>query len=111
MRRSNSSIVLRLGDDMNAHMDIYVSSGKGNAGGSVLIRVCTKSTMARLKCLSGNRCKERFDGKRVINLTKQADDLQFVCTNSDIAHSNKVTHVTMLASAYQIVYTRSTKYA
>ena len=51
-----------------------------------------------------------FGGKSVINLAKHEGDLQFACTDSDTARSNKITHVTMVASGSRIVHARSTKY-
>lgn len=51
-----------------------------------------------------------FGGNSVINLAKQAGDLQFACTDSDTTRSNKITHVTMVASDSKIVHARSTKY-
>lgn len=53
---------------------------------------------------------KRFGGKSVINLAKQAGDLQFACTDSDTARNKKITHVTMVASDSKIVHARSTKY-
>lgn len=53
---------------------------------------------------------KRFGGKSVINLAKQAGDLQFACTDSKTTRSNKITHVAMAASDSQIVHARSTKY-
>lgn len=53
---------------------------------------------------------KRFGGKSVINLAKQVGDLQFACTDSDTTRSNKITHVTMVASDSKIVHARSTKY-
>lgn len=52
----------------------------------------------------------RFGGKSVINLARQEGDLQFICTDSDTVRSNKITHVTMVASDSKIVHARSTKY-
>ena len=49
-------------------------------------------------------------GSSVINLAKQGGDLQFVCTDSNTNRSNKITHVTMVASDSKIVHARSTKY-
>ena len=49
-------------------------------------------------------------GSGVINLAKQGGDLQFVCTDSNTNRSNKITHVTMVASDSKIVHARSTKY-
>lgn len=51
-----------------------------------------------------------FGGKSVINLANQKGDLQFACTDSDTARSNKITHVIMVASDSKIVHARSTRY-
>lgn len=53
---------------------------------------------------------KKFGGKSVINLANREGDLQFACTDSDTSRSNKITHVTMVASASKIVHARSTKY-
>ena len=51
-----------------------------------------------------------FGGNSVINLAKHEGDLQFACTDSDTNRSNRITHVTMVASSSRIVHARSTKY-
>ena len=51
-----------------------------------------------------------FGGNSVINLAKHEGDLQFACTDSDTTRSNRITHVTMVASSSRIVHARSTKY-
>ena len=49
-------------------------------------------------------------GSSVINMAKQPGDLQFLCTDSGTSRLSKITHVTMVASATQIVHARGTKY-
>ena len=51
-----------------------------------------------------------FGGASVINMAKQPGDLQFLCTDSGTSRTNKITHVTMVASPTQIVHARGTKY-
>lgn len=51
-----------------------------------------------------------FGGDAVINKAKQPGDLQFLCTSSKTSRANKITHVTMVASAQTIVHARGTKY-
>lgn len=60
---------------------------------------------------------ERYDaigkqmgGSSVIALAKQAGDLQFLCTDSDTERTNKITHVTMVASSSKIVHARGKAY-
>ena len=59
---------------------------------------------------SYSKIGKSFGGKSVINLANQEGDLQFACTDSDTERSNKITHVTMVASYSRIVHARSTKY-
>lgn len=53
---------------------------------------------------------KKMGGSSVIALGKQAGDLQFLCTDSDTERSNKITHVTMVASSSEIVHARGTAY-
>lgn len=52
----------------------------------------------------------RFGGKSVISIANHAGDLQFICTDSETKRSNRITHVTMVASDSRIVHARSSKY-
>ena len=51
-----------------------------------------------------------FGGESVIAKAKQPGDLQFLCTNRKTSRANKITHVTMVASATTIVHARGTAY-
>ena len=51
-----------------------------------------------------------FGGTAVIHKGKQPGDLQFVCTDSKTSRANKITHVTMVVNAQQIVHARGTAY-
>ena len=53
---------------------------------------------------------KKMGGSSVIALGKQAGDLQFLCTDSDTERSNKITHVTVVASSSEIVHARGTAY-
>lgn len=53
---------------------------------------------------------ERLGGSGVIALAGQEGDLQFLCTDSDTARSNRITHVAMVASQYRIVHARGKAY-
>lgn len=52
----------------------------------------------------------KFGGAAVIDEGKRAGDLQFICTNPKTGRTNRITHVTMVADAQQIVHARGTKY-
>ena len=51
-----------------------------------------------------------FGGADVIAKAKQSGDLQYLCTNRSTGRSNRITHVTMVASATTIVHARGTAY-
>ena len=51
-----------------------------------------------------------FGGESVIAKAKQPGDLQFLCTSRSTSRANKITHVTMVASATTIVHARGTAY-
>lgn len=51
-----------------------------------------------------------FGGESVIAKAKQPGDLQFLCTNRKTGRANRITHVTMVASATTIVHARGTSY-
>lgn len=51
-----------------------------------------------------------FGGESVIAKAKQPGDLQFLCTNRKTGRANRITHVTMVASATTIVHARGTAY-
>lgn len=51
-----------------------------------------------------------FGGTDVIAKAKQPGDLQFLCTNRKTSRANRITHVTMVASATTIVHARGTSY-
>lgn len=51
-----------------------------------------------------------FGGESVIARAKQPGDLQFLCTSRKTGRANKITHVTMVASATTIVHARGTAY-
>ena len=53
---------------------------------------------------------KKMGGSSVIALAKQVGDLQFLCTDSDTERTNKITHVTMVASASKIVHARGKAY-
>lgn len=52
----------------------------------------------------------KFGGSAVIEEGKRAGDLQFICTNSKTGRANRITHVTMVVDAQQIVHARGTRY-
>lgn len=49
-------------------------------------------------------------GSTILNLARQAGDLQFLCTDTDTSRSNRITHVAMVCDKDHIVHARSTKY-
>lgn len=51
-----------------------------------------------------------FGGESVIAKAKQPGDLHFLCTSRSTSRANKITHVTMVASATTIVHARGTAY-
>lgn len=53
---------------------------------------------------------KQMSGSSVIALAKQEGDLQFLCTDSDTERTNKITHVTMVASSSKIVHARGKAY-
>lgn len=56
------------------------------------------------------RIGKALGGADVITKAKQPGDLQFLCTNRKTGRANKITHVTMVASATTIVHARGTAY-
>lgn len=57
-----------------------------------------------------NRIGKTFGGADIIAKAKQPGDLQFLCTNRNTGRANRITHVTMVASATTIVHARGTSY-
>ena len=57
-----------------------------------------------------SRIGKTFGGADVIAKAKQPGDLQYLCTNRKTGRANKITHVTMVASATTIVHARGTAY-
>ena len=53
---------------------------------------------------------KKFGGSSVIAKATQPGDLQFLCTEKNSGRANKITHVTMVASASKIVHARGTAY-
>lgn len=53
---------------------------------------------------------KQMGGSSVIALARQTGDLQFLCTDSDTERTNKITHVTMVASSSEIVHARGKAY-
>jgi hypothetical protein len=53
---------------------------------------------------------KKFGGSSVIAKATQPGDLQFLCTEKNSSRANKITHVTMVASASKIVHARGTAY-
>lgn len=51
-----------------------------------------------------------FGGTSVISLATQSGDIQFLCTDSNTARTNKITHVAMVVTRSQIVHARGTSY-
>ena len=49
-------------------------------------------------------------GKDVIAKATQPGDVQYLCTDSSISRSNKITHVAMVADKSKIVHARGTRY-
>ena len=56
------------------------------------------------------RIGKTLGGADVIAKAKQPGDLQFLCTNRKTSRANRITHVTMVASATTIVHARGTAY-
>jgi len=52
----------------------------------------------------------KFGETAILNLAKQAGDLQFLCTDTKTNRSNRITHVAMVVSDSKIVHARSKKY-
>ena len=57
-----------------------------------------------------SRIGKTFGGADVLAKAAQPGDLQFLCTNRRTGRANKITHVTMVASATTIVHARGTAY-
>ncbi len=53
---------------------------------------------------------KKFGGSSVIAKANQPGDLQFLCTEKNSGRANRITHVTMVASASKIVHARGTAY-
>lgn len=57
-----------------------------------------------------SRIGKTFGGADVLAKAAQPGDLQFLCTNRKTGRANRITHVTMVASATTIVHARGTAY-
>lgn len=57
-----------------------------------------------------SRIGKTFGGADVLAKAAQPGDLQFLCTNRKTGRTNRITHVTMVASATTIVHARGTAY-
>ena len=53
---------------------------------------------------------KKFGSSSVIAKATQPGDLQFLCTEKNSGRANRITHVTMVASALKIVHARGTAY-
>ena len=53
---------------------------------------------------------KKFGGSSAISKATQPGDLQFLCTEKNSGRANRITHVTMVASASKIVHARGTAY-